>query len=803
MIPATGNSATGSRHATDSRARSGAKAPRPASRGAGESRGAGRSSASTSRSGSRPPVTRQLSTSQRVSPYRTDAYRRLSAGLPEIFGAKTAKALATVGLRSVDDLLHHTPRDYLLGTQSSDLSRLVPGERVALVAHVQKTGTAPLRNAPRKQRLDAVLTDGTGTLRLTFFGRATFVENWQRQLNTGERGIFVGRISEFNGQLQMTHPDFVMLDAEGQIVGASKKKREQMEPVVRVVRKSPVIGIYPARAGLPTWQIAECVGMALDLLKGIDDPLPEQLRHAEGVPGLWEAFDLVHRPTEMADVERGMRRLKFDEALSLQLTMALRRRDAGQHAAEAIEPRPGGLLEAFDAGLPFALTPGQQEVSAEISADMARTRPMQRLLQGEVGSGKTVVALRAMITAVDAGHQAVLVAPTETLAEQHEASIRALMGPLAEGGMLGAEEHSTGLTLLTGSVTGKARAQALADIASGRSGLVVGTHALFGADVHFAELGLVVIDEQHRFGVEQRAMLADREATHPHELVLTATPIPRSVAMTVFGDLEVSTLRDLPRGRGQIQTTAVLTAEHPNWLPRVWQRVVEEVRAGHQCFVVCPRIGPKDDLGDGDKSSADAEQMYERLRSHELADLEVGLLHGRMPAARKREVMAGFAAGSPQVLVATTVVEVGVDVLGASAMVVLDADRFGISQLHQLRGRIGRDGNPGICLLVSGVDPRSAAAERLAALASTSDGFELAELDLAQRREGDVLGAEQSGGRTTLRLLRVLDDADLIARAKAIAEKLAAAESLDSEPGLQDMVTAVHERSATDWMDRD
>lgn len=736
-----------------------------------------------------------------MSPYRTEAFRRLSTGLAEVFGAKTAKALAAVNLHTLDDLMHYTPRDHLQGTERSDLGVLVPGERAAVVAEVAERGAEPIRGDQNRWRLEASLTDGRGFLNLTFFGRKNVVEYWLRQLGTGDHGIFVGRIGEFRGHLQMTHPTFVMLDADGRIVGRANEERSQ---IARVVSTSPVIGVYPARAGLPTWQIAECVGIGLDLLKGMGDPLPAEIRAAEELPELWQAFQQVHRPSDLDDVARGMRRLKFDEALSLQLTMALRRLDADRQAAEPISPRPGGLLDGVDARLPFRLTDGQRAVCAEIASDMARNRPMQRLLQGEVGSGKTVVALRAMLAAVDAGHQAVLIAPTEVLAEQHEASIRALLGPFAEPGTLGSPEHATGLTLLTGSVTGAARTKALADIASGASGLVVGTHALFGAGVHFADLALLVIDEQHRFGVEQRAVLADRAERRPHELVLTATPIPRSVAMTVFGDLEVSTLRELPNGRGRIQTSAVLTAVHPGWMRRVWQRLREEVEAGHQGFVICPRIGPKDEIGDsGDNSAASAEEVFERLRSHEFAGIDVGLLHGRLSASAKHEVMAGFAKGSPQVLVATSVVEVGVDIPGASAMVVLDADRFGVSQLHQLRGRIGRGGQPAICLLVSGADPRSDAAARLAALESSTDGFELAELDLAQRREGDVLGAEQSGGRTTLRLLRVLDDADVIERAKVHAEQLCSTAEAVSDDGLVDMVTAVRERSAADWLERD
>ncbi|WP_091966714.1 ATP-dependent DNA helicase RecG [Propionibacterium cyclohexanicum] len=758
-------------------------------------------SSEQSQGGPGAPARRRGTESSRVSTYRTETFARLATPLAEVFGAKTAKVLAAVGLHDLDDLMYYVPRDYLSGTQRTDLSTLTVGERAAVVAEVGARGAEAIRGDQNRWRLEASLTDGTGFLGLTFFGRKHIVDYWLRQLGMGDHGIFVGRIGEFRGALQMTHPTFIMLDAQGQVVGQASDERQQ---IARVVSKSSMIGIYPARAALPTWQIAECVGIGLDLLKGIADPLPEAVRSGEQLAGLWQAYCLVHRPDNAEDIERGRRRLKFDEALALQLAMVLRRSEASKHHAAAITVVPDGLLHGFDAGLPFSLTDGQRRVGEEIAADMARGTPMQRLLQGEVGSGKTVVALRAMLAAVDAGHQAVLVAPTEVLAEQHAATFRTLMGPLAQAGTLGAPAQATALTLLTGSVNGKARSHALSEISSGRAGIVVGTHALFGADVRFADLALLVIDEQHRFGVEQRAVLADRADRQPHELVLTATPIPRSVAMTIFGDLDVSTLAERPRGAGQVQTTAVLTAVHPGWLSRVWQRLREEALAGHQCFVICPRIGPKDEIGErADISAANAEEVYERLRGHELSGIEVGLMHGRLSATAKREVMRGFAQGSPRVLVATSVVEVGVDIADASAMVVLDADRFGVSALHQLRGRIGRGGQPAICLLVSGADPQSPAAERLAALESSSDGFELAELDLAQRREGDVLGAEQSGGHSTLRLLRVIDDEDIVERAKVVAQRLHAEGTLETDDGLRDMVAAVHRRSEASWLERD
>nr|WP_232012354.1 ATP-dependent DNA helicase RecG [Propionibacterium australiense] len=750
------------------------------------------------------PTGRAPRSGQVASAFHTQAFRRLSEPLSGVFGARTAKAFGAVGVHTLDDLMHYTPRDYLYGTQRSDLGALLPGERAAVLAGVATVGAQPFKGDTRRWRLEAVLTDGRGRLKLIFFGKKYLVDYWQRQLSMGSRGIFVGKIGEFRGELQMSHPDFVMLDDDGRIVGAADEKKTQM---AQVVSRGEVIGIYPARAALPTWQIAECVAMALDMLAGIDDPLPEQIRAAEELPGLLEAFTMVHQPRSRQDVESGMRRLKFDEALGLQLTMARRRREAAAHPAAAIAARDDGLLSAFDDRLPFELTGAQQRVSAEIAADMASERPMQRLLQGEVGSGKTVVALRAMLAAVDAGYQSVLLAPTEVLAAQHAATIGSLMGDLADGGTLGAPEQATGVELLTGSVPAAQRRAILDRIASGEAGIVIGTHALLGDEVRFAGLGLVVIDEQHRFGVEQRARLTTGGALRPHELVLTATPIPRSVAMTVFGDLEVSTLRDLPGGRADVQTTAVLTAEHPTWTGRVWERLREEVQAGRQGFVVCPRIGGSEGSppagADGAGQPAGAEETYARLGRRELAGLRLGLLHGRQSAETKAATMASFAAGEIDVLVTTTIIEVGVDVPNASAMIILDADRLGISQLHQLRGRIGRGRFPGVCLLLSGADPRTASAQRLRDVAATHDGFALAELDLAQRREGDVLGAEQSGTRSSLRLLRALDDADVIARARRTADALAHEPAERLPGGLADMIRHSERLSAAEWLERD
>jgi len=447
---------------------------------------------------------------------------------------------------------------------------------------------------------------------------------------------------------------------------------------------------------------------------------------------------------------------------------------------------------------------------------------MNRLLQGEVGSGKTLVALRAMLRVVDSGGQAALLAPTEVLAQQHYRSIVTMLGELAEGGTIFGSGAGTRVELLTGSMNKSQRTGPLSRIASGEAGIVIGTHALLQDNVFFADLGLVVVDEQHRFGVEQRAALTDKAASPPHLLVMTATPIPRTVAMTVFGDLETSTLTELPAGRAPIQTNLVPLAEQPAWLARVWERVREEVGKGHQVYVVCPRISgdeaeagqvdvvdlPDDDAGEGEEvrprpPAAAVEDVVQRLSSGALEGLRIGRLHGRLPADEKDATMRAFAAGDIDVLVSTTVIEVGVDVANATAMVILDADRFGVSQLHQLRGRVGRGGLPGLCLLVTHADAESPARERLDAVAATTDGFALSRVDLEMRREGDVLGASQAGRRSSLVNLRVLRDEDTILAAREAAEGLLDVDTgLGQAPGLAAAVRDLELSQQAEFVDK-
>jgi len=687
-----------------------------------------------------------------------------------------------LGIETVGDLLMHIPRRYARRGELSNLGELPVNEQVTVMAEVASVKSRRMQRR-RGTLLEVVVTDGTGSLSLSFFN-----QSWrEKDLRVGATGLFSGKVTLYQGKRQLAHPDYLLLDAEDEADAEAFSRA--------------LLPLYPASSRLPSWRVAKCVRMALSVLPELADPLPPEVRARQGLPGWADAIRMVHQPEQPGDPELGRERLAFDEAFAAQVVIAQRRAAAAATATAARPYRPDGLLGAFDDALPFTLTAGQQAVSAEIEADLARPHPMHRLLQGEVGSGKTVVALRAMLAVVDSGGQAALLAPTEVLAAQHARGLRELLGPLGNAGTLGAAENATSVALLTGSLTGSARRDTYSDIQAGRAGIVVGTHALFTEQVEFADLGLVVIDEQHRFGVEQREALRAKAASPPHLLVMTATPIPRTVAMTVFGDLDVSTLSELPAGRSPIATHVVDEELQPRHAERVWQRVVEEVRAGRQAFVVAPRIGadePEDAFLDGE-SAADAADgagpvtetpapaasvltAFDRLREGPLAGLRLGQLHGRLSADEKDAVMRDFVAGDVDVLVATTVIEVGVDVPNATVMVILDADRFGVSQLHQLRGRVGRGGHAGLCLLLTR-RPGQAAQRRLEAVAATLDGFELAAVDLQERREGDVLGQAQSGRRSSLRLVSVLRDGELIARARTEAAELVAADpELKSHP---------------------
>ncbi|HEX4722563.1 MAG TPA: ATP-dependent DNA helicase RecG [Pseudonocardiaceae bacterium] len=722
----------------------------------------------------------------------------LNEPLAPSLGAKTAEALAkSLDLHTVGDLLRHYPRRYAERGELTDVAALELGEHATVMAQVERVAKRTMRNR-RGTILEVRITDGHRPLTCTFFNQA-----WrERELLPGRRGLFAGKVNAFRGNLQLANPEYQLLDEDSD------------ESTVEEFANA-LIPVYPAAAGLPTWAIARCVRQVLDVWDGTEDPLPESLRREQKLAGLEDSLRRIHKPANLGDVARATHRLKWDEALAVQLVLAQRKLSAGHRPAPACPPIDGGLADAFDAILPFTLTAGQQEVGAAIRADLSGVHPMNRLLQGEVGSGKTLVALRAMLQVVDAGRQAAMLAPTEVLAAQHARSLAELLGDLAMGGELGGAANATRITLLTGSLNTAQRRQALLDAASGAAGIVVGTHALIQDKVSFADLGFVVVDEQHRFGVEQRDALRTRAGgdVSPHVLVMTATPIPRTVAMTVYGDLETSSLRELPAGRSPISTTVVPAAEKPGWLDRAWQRIVEEVKAGHQAYVVCPRIGDAAAAGeDVEQRSSDNDddrraplavlEVAPALAEGALAGLKVAILHGRLPAEEKDTVMRAFAAGDVDVLVATTVVEVGVNVPNATVMAIMDADRFGVSQLHQLRGRVGRGSAPGLCLLVTETPDGTKTRERLDAVAATLDGFELAQLDLELRREGDILGSAQSG-RSSLAMLSLLRDVEVIEQARAVARDLVGADpTLAAHPGLAGMVSELVDEQGAEYLEK-
>jgi len=740
----------------------------------------------------------------------------LDSPVATVLGAQAKQGKAKritdgLGLRTVGDLLFHFPRRYVRTGELTKVTDLRSGEMLTVVGEiVESTVNTYLDRRSRRTayRLDTTLQTDGPSLRMSFFAKSKHVSEWHAgRLSVGRRGVFIGQVSTFRGQWQLTNPTMVLFGVsdDDETLGAAVSSIKALFP------------LYPQTKGVDSWDLQRAIAFALTVVDDLPDPLPDDVRSDHRLPDLSTALSHIHSPDSWPEVQEAQRRFRFDEALVTQLVMARRRAALAALGGQA-RTGGGGLLAAFDERLPFTLTDGQEQVSAEIMGDLGRPHPMNRLLQGEVGSGKTLVALRAMLRVVDSGGQAALLAPTEVLAQQHLRSITALLGDLAQGGMLGGAADATTVALLTGSMPRSARAEALLGTASGEAGIVVGTHALLQEHVQFADLGLVVVDEQHRFGVEQRAALTDKAGTPPHVLVMTATPIPRTVAMTVFGDLEVSTLSELPAGRAAIQTNVVPLADRPGWIERVWARVREEVDKGHQVYVVCPRItGDELEQGESDSPALDdegepvaashalsaAEDVVESLREGPLSGLRLDLLHGRLPPDEKDRAMRAFAAGETDVLVATTVIEVGVDVANATAMVLLDADRFGISQLHQLRGRVGRGGFPGLCLLVTHAEAGSPARERLDAVAGTTDGFELSRVDLEQRREGDVLGRSQSGFRSSLQQLRVLRDEDTILEAREAATALLADDpELERAPDLRLLVTELEHSRQSEFMEK-
>jgi ATP-dependent DNA helicase RecG len=712
-----------------------------------------------------------------------------------VVGDRTAKVLETTfGIKSIGDLMRHYPRRYMVRGELSDISELHEGDETTILAQVYSASTRPMRGR-KGSMLEVVVTDGTDKLSLTFFNQA-----WrEKELKVGRQGLFAGKVGVFNNKKQLAHPDYEMIpdgsDVDSAVEGFAGK----------------YLPVYPASAKMPSWKISQCAQLAIGSLEEIEDFLPSSIREKHNYPSLHQALVQLHQPADLDHAELSRERLTFDEAFLLQSLLVMRRIELKKLNSTSRKRISGGLLDAFDATLPFELTAGQVAVCKEIESDLSQPHPMHRLLQGEVGSGKTIVAMRAMLAVVDSGGQAALLAPTEVLAAQHLRTIQKLLGDLGQGGMLGGSDKATQVTLITGSQSAGARKEALAMAATGAAGIVIGTHALLGEKVEFKDLGLIVVDEQHRFGVEQRDALKEKAILPPHLLVMTATPIPRTVAMTVFGDLDVSTLRELPLGRQPITTHVVPVKEKPTFLERAWQRINEEVAQGHQAYIVAPRISADSDanadidflFGEDSSEIASVEELAPTLHAGPLKGLKIAILHGRLSADEKDSTMQAFTKGDIDVLVSTTVIEVGVDVPNATIMVIMDADRFGVSQLHQLRGRVGRGTSPGLCLLVTQCEEESPARERLNAVAGTLDGFELSRIDLEQRREGDVLGASQSGTQSHLRLLRVLRDEALIEQARDDAESLIAIDNdLSDYPALRAELAQLQRDQAVDYLDK-
>lgn len=705
----------------------------------------------------------------------------LDSSLEDALGAASAKTLGRAfGMQSVGDLLAHYPRRYADPGELTPIRDLPLGETVTIVAEVLSSSFRRMRNRPGAM-VDVVIGDGIGRMSLTFFAKNVGAAEWRsKDLAVGRRGVFSGKVGEFNGVTQFAHPEYELFDDED----SARRSAD--------ARAAVPIPIYPATSTIQTWQIARLIGRVLDDLSEAPDPLTAEIREREELLTAREALELVHRPRTRNDIDPAVRTLRMHEALTLQ-TALLQQRDAIRALSATSRPASaGGLLERFDASLPYTLTPDQETVGRQIAADLVGAWPMNRLVQGEVGSGKTLVALRAMLQVAESGGQAALIAPTEVLAGQHLRSIAKMLGPDLAPLLMP--------TLLTGQMPAAERRKAALRVASGQALIVVGTHALLGDKTTFADLGLVVVDEQHRFGVEQREALRAKGSS-PHALVLTATPIPRTVAMTVFGDLDTSVIRTMPAGRAGIESFVAPLAEHPGWFNRVWERAAEEIAQGRQVFAVCAAIDTTKKMAEAGEQSVLAPegasgprwgvvQLDEALATHPtLGGLRRAVLHGRMPSDEKDAVMQSFARGDIDLLLATTVIEVGVDVPNASTMIVLDADRFGVSQLHQLRGRVGRGGVPGLCLLVTEAEAGSLARDRVDAVAATLDGFALAEVDLELRGEGDVLGAAQAGVRSSLKLLRVVKDAGLIARARELAEAILSADpDLADHPGLREAI---------------
>ena len=682
--------------------------------------------------------------------------------LEPLLGTKTANSLAKhLHLTTTGQALNYFPRRYIERGELTPITQLPLGEQVTVIARVVAATRRPMR-ARRGFLVDVTVSDEAtdiglpGTLSMAFFN------GWaaKEQLTTGTLAMFHGKTSTYRGELTLTNPDFTVLNDEHELSDAD------LAPMP----------VYPATAKLPSWTIRSAIEIVLDAINwaAINDPVPQDFLAglSDSLPSLSVAYERMHRPEDLSQARAARRRFAAQEALILQTLLARRRlRNRNTVPSTAYPLLEDGILSHLDAQLPFELTAGQRQAGAEIAAELDSVHPMSRLLQGEVGSGKTLVALRAMAQVVDAGAQAVLVAPTEVLAGQHHRSITKTLGQLASAGQLTSwQGPATEVVLLTGSMTTGKKQEALLKITTGQAGIIIATHAIFSDNVHFADLGLVVIDEQHRFGVDQREAL--RQANPGvHMLVMTATPIPRSVAMTVFGDLDVTLLEGMPSGRKPVTTYLARMAHGPRIIQRVWEIIAEEIAAGHQAFVVCPKIDPSDTAEDtggltSDIHAANVGEITETIQNLPMfANATVESLHGRQDQQTQDEIMGEFVARKIDILVATTIIEVGVDVPNATVMAILDPEYFGLSTLHQLRGRVGRGEASARCFLATRLPDGHPSLDRLAVIEDTEDGFEIAKADVEQRGEGDVLGAAQHGYGSQLQVLKVIQHAELITKA--------------------------------------
>lgn len=676
-------------------------------------------------------------------------------------GGKKAEGLAAVGVTSLLDLLTHYPRRYVDRSREARVRDLTVGDEALVIVTVERATSRRTRGRPSRVLVTVDVRDDSGQLRVTFFNQA-----WrEHQLTPGLTVALFGKVELYRGRRQMTNP---VVDLIGDRTGR-------------------IVPIYPQsdKAHVSTWEIGGWVDEALrrSAARGLADPVPRWVLDRHDLVTRAEAFAGIHSPTSMAHKEASRRRLVLDELLRVQLALVQRKRHVERTTRGVAHVTAGPLLDAFTARLPFELTGDQAAAIAEIGRDLAAAHPMHRLLQGDVGAGKTVVAVWTLLAAVQGGHQAAFMAPTEVLAEQHAHGIRSLLDgvEVPDGGTSLFGSRPVRVELLTNKVGAADRRRILAALAAGEVDIAIGTHALIQEGVGFASLGAVVIDEQHRFGVEQRAALRDKGGGGPvpDVLVMTATPIPRTAAMTVYGDLDVTVIRSRPAGRQPVVTSwARSDADEA----ATWEAVRREVAAGRQAYVVTPLIEDSERL-----EARSAEETVARLAAGDLSGLRLGLLHGRLAPAEKEATMDAFRSGRLDVLVATTVIEVGVDVPNATVMVVLDADRFGIAQLHQLRGRVGRGSERSWCHLVSASDTPEAEA-RLGALVATTDGFALAEVDLDLRGEGTITGERQKG-RSDLKLASLRRDREWVGRARDAAFAIVdGTGGLEAHPDLLDEV---------------